>query len=263
MTIDTCNNRKEGQACITKNSMSNLTADSENENYPIDNVLDEHPKRKWKAASVGESTVQFSTASGNNCLAIFNTNATKAVITLTDPNGVEWEAGVEWSNVDFAGEHELTTLQQGDSFSLWVDFNNTNSTISVSIKLTTTVAEPVEVGIIRCGISNNIGVNPLRGVREGLIDYSIVKPLSNGAEFLKKRDIVRTFSGRLYLDRDRDFYNYMYAIAREVGQEPIAWKITDLNLSDWTVFGKLNAMPNGSHDDPSKTNISFNIREVL
>lgn len=177
---------------------------------------------------------------------------------------VEWEAGVEWDNTGFVSGQEFTLNQQGNTYALWLDFENTSEApIKVDLVFSSTSRKVIEVGVIRCGISYNADVNPQRPMTEELVDYSIVRELSNGATYVKKRDIVREFSGELYLARERDFYNFMYGVAREIGQQPIAWKITDINLIDWIVFGRLTNMPVGRHSDPDRSRVNFKIREVL
>lgn len=271
MSIDSCNNDKQGLAClkVKDNTLSNLVSSSEDANYPVENILDNHPKKVWKSTSIGEADVSFDIGGGSNSLTIFGTNAKRVAVSMTDPNAVEWEDGVvweadvSWANVYFPSGMSFPLIQQGDTFSLWLDFIVVDGNVRINIIFYSDNNIVVSVGIILCGERTDIGVNPLNQLSEGLIDYSIVRELSNGAIYTKKRDRVRTFSGNLWLDRQEAFYVMMYEIARDLGPEPAAWKITDTDLSHWPVFGRLSNMPTGVHETFRDTNVSFNIQEVL
>ena len=266
--IDDYNNNKRGMACLWKNTITGLSASSEVDGYPVENVLDEHPKKIWKSVETGKAVTEFYVSAGSNALAIFGTNAHKVRVVITNPNAIEWETdvewepGVEWESVDFVGAFEYELTQQGHTYALWIDFPPLIVGMKISIEYRTLNYDQIEVGILRAGRRVDFINNPLRGLTESLIDYSITKELSNGAIYVKKRDIVRNFSGQIFVDREPYFYNFLYDVSREIGLVPAAWKITDMNLCRWIVFGQL-AMPSGSHLYTYNSTISFNIKEVI
>lgn len=130
------------------------------------------------------------------------------------------------------------------------------------IKIDFFAGNNVECGIVRVGEMQSFP-SPMYGLKEGLQDYSVIKQLNNGAIYLKKRDIVRTFSGAISMQRDASFYQFMRDIVRSVGQDTVFWWITDMDHPDWVVYGRCNGMPEGVHQHPSYSIVNFSIIESI
>jgi hypothetical protein len=258
-----------GMTGIVYNTVSGVTASSQHPEYPVDNVLDDHPKKVWMSDNTGMSSLTFYIDEETDAITLFGTNAIKILFHISDPNGIEWEILVEWdsetgwsNNVGYGtGLFEL--YQNGDTYAIWLDIDPVSIPLEVTMELVAADDAPVEVGILWTGKKVEMDTNPSMGLNEGLIDYSITKELSNGAIWVKDRDIVRYFSGEIDVIRERKFYEFLYGIARNIGQNPIPWKITNLNTTDWILFGKFDSMPSGSHYSINNTRISFAIKEVL
>lgn len=264
-----CNNASNGMAALWVNLLTNLAADSENPEYPVGNVLDQHPKKVWKSGVAGSSTISFDIAQGSNCLTIFGTNASKIAIKFFDPNAIAWEESVAWEP-SVAWEKSIEEdayvfdlVQQGNTYAIWLDFKALPVHLKGTISFIAPGNEPVHVGVLLGGVRKDVGVNPLKGLTEGLVSYSSKIQLTNGAWWAEKRDIVRKFSGTIFIEREPVFYDFMYRIARELEPFPAAWKVTDINLHNWIVYGMLEDMPTGTHEHFQYSTINFNILEVI
>lgn len=249
---------------ISANNITSISADSENANYPAENVLDNHPKRPWKADGDYQATLTADISSMTD-IAIFATNAQSAQITITDPNaieweaGVDWEAGVEWDNIEIS-QPVTSLIQQGSAYALWSTIGVIDAPVTAEILLTTTTDQTLYAGIVVAGDALEFP-NPKYGLGEMVIDYSISIPLSNGSEYYKKRELVRQFSGILTVERDNYFYSFVSSVIRDNGSVPLAWQITD-GGDNWVVYGKAN-MPSGVHQYYRHSDINFTITEVV
>lgn len=253
--------------CIYPDNILSISATEENSNYPVSNLLDEHPKKVWKGTS-RDATVE-AVVSGGSALAIIYTNAVSINLILSSGQTINWDSGIDWmggvawdqsGNNDYSETKLLTGNTDGCA---WFDFAERNSSFSVIIELTAEAGEIIQAGILRCGICNSFE-NPSYGLREKLKDYSIVKELNNGAIYVRKKEVVRVFSGRILEDRDSDFYTFLLKVARNVGPQPLAWLVVSNGGSRWIIYGGFSAnMPEGHHDQPAHSWINFHLVEVV
>lgn len=132
----------------------------------------------------------------------------------------------------------------------------------IEITLQALPGETIECGILRAGMVMTFP-DPLYGIKEGLRDTSIIKELNNGARYVRKRDIVRTFDMQVVMKRDRDFYTIMRDFVRINGVKPTFWKTASIATTDWSVFGALSGMPDGTHSYPEYSEISMRIEEAI
>ena len=206
-----------------------------------------------------------------NVLALFNIVADSVEIAIEDPNntawesGTEWEAGTEWATVDYPDFSTVFGAEDfSDSASLWLEFNTLDSAarVTITFEIDDVNAKTIAAGVLSMGevFATSKPVN--RPLTEGLKDYSIVKELSNGATYVKKRDIVRTLSGSLFVGQQEEFYDVMN-IARINGKNPIAWQIVDSEDYRWVIYARFEAMPSGTHTYPCNSDINFTLIEVL
>lgn len=254
---------------IRRNQIVSVTASSANNSYPATNLLDRHPKRKWKAASSSVSSATLSVviqgeASGVGLVGI---EAESATVYMSDPNGIVW-GNVVWGNVVWATSQgnvsiytEFDTTQ--DYATLWVEFPQFDGPVDVQIILQKSPLSTVVLaaGVLVAGEYFEVP-GPQYGLVETLVDYSTVRQLSNGATYLKKRDLVREFSGTLRLNRDTEYWQLFRRYFRDAGQEPMLFHLTDAD-GEWTVYGRLSAMPTGTHDMPTHSQLTFQIIEEL
>jgi len=229
--------------------------------FPKENVSDDHPKKPWKSVS-DDATMHVAVSGGSNAIAIFATNA--ETITVTVMNDIEtitlWGPEIyDLQGIDTY--YELITDTGERWYVLWVDYPYQANPVSIVVDFESPSA--TRVGIIRAGATYTFP-DPRWGLSEGLVDYSIIKELSNGATYIRKRDIVRKFDGDITMVRDRDFYKFMHKVIKTKGPGPLAWKVsTNLSNFDWAVFARPQNMPRGSHTFPAWSRVNFQLLEVV
>jgi len=146
-------------------------------------------------------------------------------------------------------------------FSLGYDYGY--QTVKHNILIEFTGSDTIHAGVIRAGTITEFQ-DPQYGLSESLKDFSIVKELNNGAIYVRKRNVVKTYSGTIFVDRDREFYSFMRDIIQLNGPSPIFWWVSsNLTNMDWIVFAKPDGLPTGSHSLFAHSEINFSIQEVV
>lgn len=254
-----------GLRVLAGNAITTVLADTVNANFPASNMLDEHPKRKYKADAGDYQATLVVQVKSINCLALFGTNAQSCRVTISDPNaiawqqGTAWEEGTAWANIEITAP-VVNLAQQSESFALWVDMEPIDAPVAVSLLLVAPIGQTIEVGVLRAGVALFFPC-PQYGIREGLIDYSIRQEMANGSWYYKRRDIVRQFTGDLLTTRDADFYRFLYQVIRANGSTPLAWRLIG-SSDNWVVFARPE-MPQGEHQAANRQVISFQLTEVI
>lgn len=155
----------------------------------------------------------------------------------------------------------LASIRLSLGYSLGYEYGYQYYKHNILIELTGSSA--VYCGVARAGEINTFP-DPQYGISEGLKDYSIVKELNNGSLYVKRRNIVKTFNGKLLVERDRVFYEFMREIMQLNGPVPLFWWVSsNLTNLDWVVFAKYDAPPSGSHAYYQHSEIDFSLLEVV
>ena len=228
---------------------SGSSATSENGAFPVSNLFDDKPGKLWKAAdSVQVATVTVAIGASSNAIALFNTNATSAQVVMKDNGG----GTISTTNFTLAGARIYNRF--------WLEYTEQATAHTAEIELTTT-ATTISAGVVKAGLAVDFR-NPKYGISEGVIDYSTVERLSNGAKYVDPGDIVRKFGIQILTDRATDFYN-IYDIVKAYGQTPMAALIAE-NILDmqWCCFGCITGF-SGSHDYPNHSQIGFAFEESV
>jgi hypothetical protein len=253
---------------IAENKIISITADSEDASFPAMRLLDEHPKRQWKAASgVYAATLTAEVIGGCSDIMIAGTNAAGAEVTVTDPNSIDWEAGIDWeTGVDWAslpGSLTASVIQRSQSQALWIQLSNSvDIPCVVALVLDGPGGETVYAGVVVAAIADTYGDrNPRYGMEHTRIDFGITAENSNGSFYYKKRDNVREFSvDGIALRADAIRLLDTFDI---LGSNPSAWKLTDHDGNDFVIFGRYAGSPQVKHNYFSHSDFSFSIVEVL
>jgi hypothetical protein len=231
-------------------------------------MLDEHPKRPWKAdTAVNVATVTADVVGGCSDIMFAGTNAAGAVVTVSDPNAIDWESGVAWEpGVEWAAlpaALTATVTQRSASRSLWIKLSDTVAIpCEVEVVLAGPAGESVYAGVMYAGIAETYGGrNPQYGIQQSKQDYSIFDENSNGSFYYKKRDIVRSFECQGIFTR-ANALNLQESFG-DLGKNPSAWRLTDEAGNDWVVFGRFAESPKINHSYFSHSVVNFNIIEVL
>ena len=101
-------------------------------------------------------------------------------------------------------------------------------------------------------------------LEESLLDYSIEDTLANGAQYYKRRDIVRTFAGTAVFKRKQYFQDFMRDIVRLYGRTPMMVSLLDSTANtDFILYGRLASMPQASHFSHDYSSLNFQFVEVF
>lgn len=257
---------------ITDNAIQELTASSENSHYPITNLLDIYPKRKWQAGFpyVTSATITTTVAGFCNSLALVGIVADNVTVAITNPNeaiwevGTSWETGTGWESIppDMRIDLTLVTMPGRDD-SLWVDFDEFSTTAEITITLSkeATTAEPLAAGVLYIGTKDEF-VDPDYGLVKGNKDFSIELELSNGTFYYDKREVVRTISGSIV--EDHFTIHKFLAISEVYGKAPLMWHVVDKFSGDeWIMYARFVSLPSAAFDNPSEGTLQFKLQEVL
>ena len=271
---------------------NSLSASSVDANYPVSNLLNDHVKHVWKGTT-NKATLEFCATAGE-VIALFGTNAITIKASVGTGSSIEWESGpsleMNWSTIiswdvvtiDWISEqvswedkviwigdetvlfdytYDLSTSSIG---SLWINYpDGLNQTKTVFIKLTCAAGDYIHAGVLRAGDIFEMR-DPDYGMSEKLQSYSIIKELNNGSFFFKKRESAREFGCKWEIDRDHDFYTFMYDIMRVYGEIPMAWRLSStLTNPEWIVFARPSSMPSASHDYPMQSTMEIELIEAI
>lgn len=249
---------------VLENRITSVTASSEAANYPATELLNDSPKRIWKADGADTATITATGSGTINTIALFNTNAEAVTITIADPNYFAWRnltwRNLSWRNVQVPVESEL--VSQAGTTALWATIDNITAPIEITIELSGATGATMQAGVLVAGEAVDLG-HLLYGIQEGVADFSIAEQLMNGAHYYKSRDRVRTFTVSALPDRETLFYTFMADFARTYGLAPKAMHLVPEFGSRWIVYGRLAAMPSGTHSYPSHSSYQATIREVV
>lgn len=247
---------------IYPDMISSISADEENPEYMALNVLDESPTHKWEATSP-EARLTLTVNGGANTLFIYATNAIQIDITIRDGGGIVVDTATIYLRSLATSYLELITGSGKRSSSIWYDYPYQSLIHTIELDFIAGAPDIVHAGIIRCGLSH-VYEEPDFGVKAGLKSYSIRKILYDGGRYSKKGNIVKTFSVSVDMERQTEFYEFMYGIAQQIGPEPAAWNIiSTLEERELEVFADFTDMPDGSLTDNIDTRVSFTLEEVI
>jgi hypothetical protein len=199
-----------------------------------------------------------------------SSTANKIVITAT------------YNAETFAGTETVAEVQDTEDFDLrviddyanlivddpevyrqcWMDYTYQSTAHTATVELQSITGTVVRGGTFIAGVGIDLP-NPAYGLKEGRKDYSIKKELNNGAIYYRKRNIVRTFSGSIIVDRGTECKQVMDVFDQK-GPEPFACLcVDDIDDKEWAVYARFDTSPSADHSYPSKSIISFSFTEVI
>ena len=144
----------------------------------------------------------------------------------------------------------------------WQEYTKQVAAHTATIILTAGVGETVEAGIVRAGMVVDLP-SPLVGLGEGREDFSIKKQLNNGAWYIRKRDIVRSFGLSAVMDRATEFADFT-AIYEHYGPNPLCFLLVeDSNELLWAFFGHMLNPFSSSHGHPSDVDVTVDLMEAV
>lgn len=244
-------------------------ADFEDPEYPAANVLDEHPKRKWMAIG-NTAKLRITAGAGANTVAVFGSNA--VTITAHTYTGIDgawcaenaWASGAQWFDGDIQSVPVEYRLSPTGAGSMWAEYPQFDIPHIVSLEMTAADGAVVYAGVVRTGPRISYE-GPETDLKEGLVDYSILRELNNGAFYSRQRDIVRTFAFSAVMDRESEFYSLLHTVIRGVGPMPLAWALVGDTVTEWdfVVYARVLAMPRGVYKSLSAVYVDIELIEVI
>lgn len=249
---------------ITDNNILGVLSDSENENYPIENVLNNSPKKKWISTDIVTQTITISVKAGSEAVAFFNvgnvvsiSGASEDAFNMEWGDGTQWGDGTEWGSIPNPGI-SFTLDFTSDVTAGWHDFlalidNGTDITLTIT---------PIQysfpsIGIISSGPKFSCN-DPSPDWDYGLVDYSVVTELSNGAFDSRDRDVVRSFSGSVYMVSSSEFFVFSRLIRNNIKSNPRAWFFADKNnIAEYIIYARLDGMPSAEMTSLNNSNKSL------
>lgn len=248
---------------IPANLITAMSATSEDSNYPVSFLLDGHPSMPWKAASgVHQARLTFTVAPGTTGIAIFGTNATRAVCNLSNPCALDW-LNVEWLNVEWQKNNiptEVSIVEMYGATAIWIDFvGAADVALNADVTLTNMDEPPCAGHVHAAGVVSFR--DPSKGLSQGRDSRSVFIEMNNGASYGHKLGNVRMFSGVITMETD-DWWK-LDDIAQEVDVvDPLAWRFTDEDNNRWVVFARFASLPSAQHLGTGFSRVSISIIEV-
>lgn len=247
-------------------NVTSCVASSEDANFPDENLRDDFTTNLWKAASGTTATITLQVTKGSAIL-IMNTNATAITILTGSGESYVNESGfANESGYAYAAD-SVTNVPTSDlpgvGGRIWVEYPEILLPHTITISMT--AAAVPYAGIVRAGIVQTFR-DPAPNNGEGSQDYSIEKELNNGADYYRKRNIVRTFSNLSMIETRANAWLFKHDIFDAVGPQPLGIRIFEgANVDDceFVVFAKRMSSPQLEHLTKDFTRISFNLREVI
>ena len=235
---------------IATDQITGVTESSEDAAYPAENVLDNFRGVPWKSGVSAESTLTLDVSANSNALMLSSMNSGTVGVEVKDSGA---------ATIYGPTNHTINL----DNPNLWVDYTLQSGTAEITL----TFSDP-GTAVPYCGIARAAYAYDFLGFKYGLSeafdDLSISKEYNNGANYYYFIDMLRQFSGSFMVERDDDFYTFMYKIIKQYGRGPYAMKLTDKTNNDWAVFAWMDAaLPGGSHNELEYSLINLGIKEGL
>ena len=239
---------------ISDNLITAVVADSENSNYPAENVL-RGPIHPWKAT---QNTAQLVVSCSANLagFAVFATNTDSFDWRLMDGT-TEIESGTETAPARVYPD----TLRTPSPF--WIEFSaiQTNSRL-IEIDFESATGSILEVGTVAAGYISEFPA-PKWGMTRSIKNYSVRKTLKSGEKYSVELPSISSFSGTIETE-DTQFYEILYGFLMRLSTSATACKFvtTDgTNDTEWIVYGDFDGI-SGTHN-PGLNTISFNFEESV
>lgn len=249
---------------IATDNITSIIASSADASFPVTNLQDDFTTNLWKAESGIVSAILTLGVSKGSAVELFNTNATSITITVGTGGDYEIESTHELeSTFELESTESVTTvcLLSGTNGRLWADY--TAFTGPHIIKIMLIAASVVNAGIVRAGNVEEF-IDPAFGLSESSIDYSIEKELNNGADYFRKRNIVRTFDNLEMFETKANAFKFKHDIFDAVGPKPLAIRLSNtLTDQEFILFAKRVGQPTIEPKSSTHWSIKCGFKEVI
>jgi len=259
--IDTDLARVPGATVV--DNITSATISDEDPNFPATNLRDDFTTNICRSTS--NTAVLTAQLSKGEAILLINTNATSAVVTAGSGEAYANEAGFsnEAGYSYLADEVSVTTIYRlpGYNGRLWAEYPEFAGVHTVTIALS--ADSPVTAGILRGGKTETFR-DMGYGFNEGSDDYSIEMEMNNGANYFRKRNVVRNWDSLQMLESKASAYKFKHDIFDMVGPKPLAILMSSKVADDkFVVFAKRTEPPTISPASLGWWNINYSLKEVI
>lgn len=265
-----------------------LFSGTANVSYPVDNVLNEYPRKPFKATG-STATIRIAESGDGEAVAMFAANADS--VTITSVVGTSVLVGDDESGEDIElGDDEsgftLTLCDTGEEpeelVYQYVKENENNGVIWMPISpsgyqrtldfVCTVNAGHVEIGIIATGPVMTLREMERQTYQEGPVDYSIDLELQSGNFYRVDLGRSRQIPVSVYMwagdgdDPGGDFttyFNFYNDLVFPSGKAPKAWLLSEsLDPARYALWGRFEVMPKLTNWSSGFGIMSTLIREI-
>lgn len=250
---------------LQTDNVTSVESTSSDSSFPVTNLSNTYTTDLWKAASGIVEVVITVLVTKGSAIEILNTNATSASVTVGTTG---WNYALEspfalespWALETGVAGTTIYSLP-GTAGRLWADY--TNIATQHIIKVVLTGSATLYAGILRAGNVETFN-DPSYNFLEGSNDYSIEKELNNGADYYRKRNVVKNFTNIGIFETRANAYTFKHDIFDAIGPMPLAIKlITSTTEPEFILFAKRIDAPQVTFLSNGNAYIQLGLREVI
>ncbi len=232
---------------INDDKISSISVNSENNNYPKENLLDSDAKNPWRAMAM-TAYLQVSVNSGCTTLGLFGISGpTSAMIVFRD-----------------SGLNPLSITPDTSFFTPFLNrlILNWDNPDVARIDITMFGGTTVEASILRAG-AGTVFPNMSYGMSNSSIEHSVMHLYKTGGAYFRDRGRSRIQSGSLRLSLAESLA--LKEIVAEYGPSPLAVVFEGDSIQGYSLFGGLamGGAPTESRDMPNHVNVSLTVTEFI
>jgi len=233
---------------IFDNIIEAVSATNEDANFPAQNIIEVHSKKRFKAIA-HSSTITLTMGGGSNALTLYNIQADS--ITLTgDVND-----SLNLVHDDGYGVYNAT--------SAIFEYSEIATTHTIDVELSA-ASNDVALGIAFGGKAYEF-TNPQWGLGNENRSHSIIYDLDNGFEYIFQRNLSEMPSFSFNLSNRTEYWNLLRLLKNSY-PNPIICKADKMNTDEehnliW--YARLESEPKGTLSTFGSYKISFGLKEFL
>ena len=228
-----------------------LGASSEHASHPVTRLLEETPRLRWEAASSSVTSASVSATSSSAITALVVTGAVCSDCGLTVSGGVA-PAGLT--------KQTITDPYTGKK-AFWFTFTSISAATTLVATVTrmgTTTISAAQLLVGATGAYTGVQYP----VQEGLVDSSVITPMSDGTVHVRQRAIGRTFAAAIR--QTTTVVRSFLRTSRAIGRQATMFHLSETtDPEQWLVYGRFSALPQGTHDLPTLSVVQFAIEEAV
>ena len=241
---------------IFSNKIESVSADQQDPSFPVQNVLNSHSKKRYKAGA-HSAIITASLGGGSNALALYNIQADSlhVVVTGSDGSTTLLDETVDLTHDDGWGQYNA----EAAFFSYAEDSATHTATITLSAD-----SYDVALGILFGGDALAF-TNPCWGMDDDAKSYSIIYDLDNGFDHIFQRNISKLENFKIQLFSETEYFNFLH-LAKAKYPLPFVMKLDHVlsNLEHNSIwYARMGGEPKGTRTKWGNYYISFSLKEFL